>query len=159
MSYRELAVSLVAYVKKMGYTHIELLPILEHPFTGSWGYQVIGHYSPNFQVWPARGLHVPGRLLPSGRHRRHHGLGARALSQRRPRTGLFRRYQRLYEHEDPRKGEHREWGTLIFNFGQKRNPKFPYFECPVLVEEVPHRRIESGRCGLDAVPGLLTQGR
>ena len=84
------------YVREMGYTHIELLPITEHPFDGSWEYQSIGYFAPTS---------------------RHSGLGRRTFPQGWPRT-LFFDGTHLYEHADPRKGEHQDWGTLIYDFGR-----------------------------------------
>ena len=117
LSYRELADQLVPYVKEMGFTHIELLPVCEHPFDGSWGYQPIGLFAPtrrfgtptDFQAFIDR-CHradigvlvdwVPGHFPSDG-----HGLARFDGTH-------------LYEHSDPREGLHEEWSTLIYNFGR-----------------------------------------
>ena len=118
LSYRELAGELVDYVQDMGFTHIELLPVSEHPFDGSWGYQPIGMFAPtqrfgnpdDFRYFVDRchaaGIAIILDWVPAHFPRDEHGL---------------RRFDgtALYEHEDPRKGEHADWGTLIFNFGRR----------------------------------------
>lgn len=118
LSYRELAASLVPYVVDMGYTHIELLPVSEHPFDGSWGYQPVGLFAPTWRFGEPddfrhfvdcchqSGIGVIVDWVPAHFPRDDYGLG------------LFDGTH-LYEHEDPRQGAHQDWGTLIFNFSRK----------------------------------------
>jgi 1,4-alpha-glucan branching enzyme len=109
LSYRELASELVPYVKQLGYTHIQLMPPLEHPFDGSWGYQVTGYFAPTSR----HGTPDQFRELIDRCHQA--GIGVlmddpHALARF---DGSF-----LFEHEDPRQGAHPDWKTLIFNFGR-----------------------------------------
>ena len=117
LTYRELADDLVVYLKDLNFTHIELMPINEHPFDGSWGYQPVGYFAPTVAIRHARRLRLLRRYAAPARLRGAAGLGARALSRDLHGLGFFDGTH-LYEHEDPRLGEHRDWGTKIFNYGR-----------------------------------------
>ncbi|MCU1330999.1 MAG: 1,4-alpha-glucan branching enzyme [Bryobacterales bacterium] len=123
LTYRELAVDLVDYVKSTGYTHIELLPVVEHPYTASWGYQVIGYFAPTSRFGDPDDF----RYLVDCCHQAGIGVIVDWVPAHFPRDahGLARfDGTALYEHDDPRQGEHTEWGTLIFNFGRNEVRQF-----------------------------------
>ncbi len=117
LTYKELGERLIPYVKEMGFTHIEMLPITEFPFDGSWGYQPVSLFAPDEPLRHARRLRRLRRRRPRGRHRRDARLGARPLPLDAHGLGLFDGTH-LYEHADPRQGFHQDWGTYIYNFGR-----------------------------------------
>jgi 1,4-alpha-glucan branching enzyme len=123
LNYRELADQLVPYVKDLGFTHIELLPVLEHPFTGSWGYQVIGFFAPMSRLGSPHDF----KYFVDACHRAGIGVLLDWVPGHFPKDahGLVRfDGTALYEHEDPRQGEHQDWGTLIFNYGRNEVRNF-----------------------------------
>ena len=123
LTYRDLARELVPYARRMGFTHIELLPVSEYPYDGSWGYQTVGHFAPTsrygspddfrFFVDKAHqaGLGIILDWVPAHFPRDAHGLG-------------FFDGTHLYEHADPRQGAHPDWGTLIYNYGRPQVSSF-----------------------------------
>ncbi len=123
LNYRELVHRLVEHVAKLGFTHIELLPVTEHPLDASWGYQTIGYYA----VTSRHGTPDDFRYFVDYCHRNGIGVLLDWVPGHFPKDphGLAR-YDgsALYEHEDPRIGEHREWGTLIFNYGRNEVRNF-----------------------------------
>ncbi|MEO3926528.1 1,4-alpha-glucan branching protein GlgB [Micromonosporaceae bacterium B7E4] len=117
LSYRELADQLTAYVRDLGFTHVEFLPVMEHPFGGSWGYQVTGYYAPTARFGdPDDFRYLVDRL---------HGAGIGVLLDWVPAhfprdDWALARFDGtpLYEHPDPRRGEHPDWGTYVFDYGR-----------------------------------------
>jgi 1,4-alpha-glucan branching enzyme len=123
LGYRELADQLVDYVTELGFTHVEFMPLAEHPFGGSWGYQVTGYYAPSSRFGHPDDL----RYLIDSLHRAGIGVLMDWVPGHFPKDEWALAQfdgQPLYEHSDPRRGEQKDWGTLIFDFGQSQVRNF-----------------------------------
>jgi 1,4-alpha-glucan branching enzyme len=123
LNYRDLAHELVDYVTYMGFTHIELLPITEHPLDASWGYQTTGYFAPTSR----HGSSDDFRYFIDYCHQHNIGIILDWVPAHFPKDDFaLARFDgsALYEHEDPRKGEHRDWGTLIYNYSRNEVRNF-----------------------------------
>jgi 1,4-alpha-glucan branching enzyme len=123
LTYREIAPRLIDHVKRLGFSHVEFMPLAEHPFTGSWGYQVSAYFAPTARYGTPDDL----RYLIDACHDAGIGVIMDWVPAHFPKDDFALRLfdgTALFEHEDPRRGEHPEWGTLIFNYGRREIRNF-----------------------------------
>ena len=149
LTYSELAEQLPDYVAEMGFTHVELMPVAVHPFVGSWGYQITGYYAPSARYGTPDGF----RALVDALHAKGIGVIVDWVPAHFPKDAFaLARFDGtpLYEHADPRQGEHPDWGTLVFNFGRHEVRNFLVANALYWIEEF---HIDGLR--VDAVASML----
>ena len=157
LTYAELADELADYALGLGFTHVELMPVMEHPFTGSWGYQVTGYYAPTSRYGTPDEFRAFVDRLHAARPRRDPRLGARALPARRVRARPLRRHGALRARRPaPRRAP--RLGHARLQLRAHRGAQLPRRQRALLALAVPRRRPARRRRRLDALPRLLAQG-
>ena len=149
LSYRQLGEQLGAYCKEMGFTHVELMPVMEHPFGGSWGYQVTSYYAPSSRFGTSDDL----RGMVDHLHQQGIGVILDWVPAHFPRDDWALATfdgTALYEHADPRRGAHPDWGTLIFNYGRSEVRNFLVANALYWIEE-----FHADGLRVDAVASML----
>jgi 1,4-alpha-glucan branching enzyme len=149
LNYKDLAIQLAHYVKEMGFTHVELLPVQYHPYEPSWGYQVCGFYAPNYRF----GSPQEFQFFVNYMHKNGIGVIMDWVPAHFPKDSWALAHfdgTHLYEYADPREGEHKDWGTLIFNWGRHEVRNFLFANALFWIEKY---HIDGLR--VDAVASML----
>ena len=158
LTYRELAEQLVPYVRDMGFTHIELMPITEHPFDGSWGYQPIGLFAPTSRFGTPDDFRAFVDACHAAGHRRDRSTGCPAISRPTRTASRASTARRSTSTPIRARASSRDWNTYIFNFGRREVANFLLASALLLARRVPHRRAARRRGRLDALPRLQPPG-